>query len=216
MFSETIFWVIFSAFLFWALYEKWDAKRKDYIDHPRITFWYFIFASSAIAFIHIQVLNLLIFDLIPILSTMLVISFTYVLFLILPKIKNITKVDLRVDHHYWKSLDKNYLAPKFAEVFFQQIFFGSVFLLLFENQSISHPWVIFITGATFVLAHIPLFVLQGKKIGTFYLLWSVVGAPLFVYVLLATNSLWYTISLHMLFYTILSFFYWIRSEKSSV
>ena len=69
----------------------------------------------------------------------------------------------------------------------------------------------YIAVLMFVVAHIPLFVLQNKKIGEFYFAWSILGAPLFAFVLLTSHSLWYTISLHMLFYTLLASSIWILS-----
>ena len=70
----------------------------------------------------------------------------------------------------------------------------------------------FLLGSlAFIAAHIPLFILRGKKFAVFYLVWSIVGAPLFALVLFSTGTLWYSIALHMFFYTTLSAFYWLFS-----
>jgi membrane protease YdiL (CAAX protease family) len=64
---------------------------------------------------------------------------------------------------------------------------------------------------SFILAHLPLFILQGKRIGAFYFFWGILGAPIFALILLSTGSLWYTIAFHMLFYTFLSVLSWMFS-----
>ena len=114
------------------------------------------------------------------------------------------------DHHYWKLLDKKYIIPKFAEIMFQQTFFGAMILIIKDNYKLSIS-VLFLGAIMFILAHIPLFILQGKKIGMFYFLWAILGAPLFAFILLTTCSLWYTIAVHVLFYTALSVFSWLFS-----
>ena len=103
-----------------------------------------------------------------------------------------------------------YIVPKFAEIIFQQTFFGAIILLIKDNYSLSIS-VLLLGSFAFIAAHIPLFILQGRRIGAFYFFWAILGAPLFAFALLSTGSLWTSIALHMLFYTTLSGFSWIFS-----
>ena len=118
------------------------------------------------------------------------------------------KIEIGSDRAYWKLLDQKYIVPKLFEIGFQQTFLGAVYIILIDTFGLKIETILFII-LSFILAHIPLIFLQGKKIGITYLKWSLLGAPLFAFIIIATNSLWYSISVHMLFYTLLSMATWL-------
>ena len=210
MIDHPLFWILFISVIFWSFFERFDAHRKEYIDHPKFTFIYFLFSSAILLFVYPTALTLFFPRPLAIGSAILSVTLTYWLYKSLPKLFTGPKVHFPDDHHYWKLLDKKYIVPKFAEIIFQQTFFGIMILLIADNYKLSIS-VLLLGALSFILAHIPLFVLQGKRIGAFYFFWAVLGAPFFAFVLLSTGNLWYTIALHMLFYTMLSAISWLFS-----
>ena len=210
MISHPLFWIILVSLIFWSFFERFDAHRKEYIDHPRFTFFYFLFSSGILIFVYPPVATFFAFKLIPFAMAMLSLFITYRLYKDLPKLFSGPKTYFPEDHHYWKLLDKKYILPHFAQIIFQQTFFGSIILLISDNYSLSIS-VLLLGALAFIVAHIPLFILQGKRVGAFYFFWAILGAPLFAFALLSTGSLWTSIALHMLFYTTLSGFSWIFS-----
>jgi hypothetical protein len=212
MIENPLFWILLISIIFWSLFERFDSKRKEYIDHPRATFVYFVFSSLVLVFVYPEVISLYIsyssiFGLGIAVFTVFV---TFALYSTLPKLFCGPKEKFPVDHHYFKLLDKKYILPKFAEIIFQQTFFGSIFLLISDNFHLSIS-IMLLAAICFIIAHLPLFILQGKRVGIFYTGWAILGAPIFASILLSTGSLWYVIAFHMFFYTFLSAFSWLFS-----
>lgn len=212
MISHPIFWIFFISIIFWSFYERWDSNKQEYIDHPWRTAVYFIFASAILLFVQPETLRYFSFNLYAIFAFILVVLLTYILYKKIPKYFSNPKDKFVSSIHYLGILNENYIPSKLAEILFQQVFFGSV-VSIFVLSNISSLHIFAITVLIFILAHLPFFILQGKNNGAFYLAWSVIGAPLFAYVLLSTNSLWYTISLHLLFYAFLNSFVWVRGGR---
>lgn len=210
MIEHPLFWILFISIIFWSFFERFDSKRKEYIDHPRGTFAYFTFSSLILCFVYPPVFSLFTSSFFGFLVAVFSVLATHFFYTNLPKIFTGPKTGFPQDHHYWKLLDKKYIVPKFAEIIFQQTFFGAIVLLISDNYELSIS-VLLLGALSFILAHLPLFILQGKRIGAFYFFWAVLGAPFFAYILLNTNSLWYTIAFHMFFYSLLSLFSWIFS-----
>ena len=210
MTDHPLFWIIFVSVIFWSFFERFDSKRKEYIDHPRGTFAYFIFSSAVLIFVYPPVLSLYTSSLLGFLTAVATVLVTYWLYLNLPKLFSGPKEKFPEDHHYFKLLDKKYIVPKFAEIIFQQTFFGSMFLLISDNYHLSIS-ILLLAALCFILAHLPLFILQGKKVGIFYTCWAILGAPIFASILINTGSLWYVIAFHMFFYTFLSAVSWLFS-----
>ena len=207
---NSLFLIIFISLLFWGIYQKWDDKKKEYIEHPIRTFLYFFFSTLTLIFIYpnlLKVFNLSLFSFVFFIS---IVTLTFLLYKMLKSIFIGPKVDMKNDHSYWKLLDQRYILPKLSEIFFQQAFFASVSLIIIEKYGLNIEIIIGMIFS-FILAHVPLFFLQGKKIGLVYLLWSIIGAPIFSLIFILTNSIWYTASIHFLFYTILSLSTWILS-----
>lgn len=210
MISHPLFWILFVSVIFWSFFERFDANRQEYIEHPRFTLFYFLFSSGILMFVYPPVLSLFRLKFLPITAALGSVFITYWIYRSLPKLFSGPRVKFSEDHHYWKLLDKKYIVPKFAEIIFQQTFFGAIILLIKDNYTLSIS-VLLLGSLSFILAHIPLFILQGKKVGMFYFFWAVLGAPLFAFILITTGSLWYTTAFHMFFYTTLSAFSWLFS-----
>lgn len=210
MISHPLFWILFISVIFWSFFERFDSKRKEYIDHPRATFIYFVLASLILGFVYPPVFSLFKLRLLPVLTVIFSVVATYWLYKNLPRLFTGPKTKFPDDHHYWKLLDKKYIVPKFAEIIFQQTFFGSIILLIADNYKLSIS-VLLLGALSFILAHIPLIILQGKRIGAFYFFWAILGAPIFAFILLKTGSLWYTVAFHMYFYSFLSAISWLFS-----
>ena len=210
MIEHPLFWILFVSVIFWSFFERFDAHRKEYIDHPKTTFIYFIFSSAIVAFVYPPVLSFLTLKPLPLFTAVISVIVAYWLYSNLPKLFAGPKIKFQDDHHYWKLLDKKYIVPKFAEIIFQQTFFGAIVLLIADNFKLSIS-VLLLGAFSFIFAHLPLFILQGKRIGAFYFFWAILGAPIFAYILLTTGSLWYTIAFHMFFYSLLSAFSWLFS-----
>jgi len=210
MIEHPLFWILFISIIFWSFFERFDSKRKEYIDHPKSTFAYFIFSSLILIFIYPSVAKLYLPSPFGLLIAILSLLFTYWLYSTLPKIFVGHKEMFPEDHHYFKLLDKKYIIPKFAEIIFQQTFFGTIFLLIYRNYNVSIS-VLLLAALCFIIAHLPLFILQGRKVGAFYFFWAILGAPIFASILIVTGSLWYVIAFHMLFYTALSGMSWLFS-----
>ena len=207
---QSILWIILVAGIFWSIYARYDRDRKLYIDHSIFTSFYFLFSSAAIIVAQPFSLNFLRWHW----GIMCVISVVLLSFLIykwLHFFYHGPKEKFETTHQYFLLLDPKYILPKLCEVFFQQTFIGAVIsILLLNNLS---PWLVFIIASTiFVLAHFSIFILQNKTLGEFYFKWSLLGAPIFTFIILATQTLWFTIALHLLFYTTLSWFAWHRSH----
>jgi hypothetical protein len=210
MIDHPLFWILFVSVIFWSFFERFDAHRKEYVDHPRATFTYFIFSSAILIFVYPPVLSLYTSGILGFFIAILTVYLTYLLYLYLPKLFNGPKKKFPEDHHYFKLLDKKYILPKFAEIIFQQTFFGSILLLISDNFHLSIS-VLLLGALCFIVAHLPLFILQGKRVGIFYTAWAILGAPIFASILLSTGSLWYVIAFHMFFYTFLSGITWLFS-----
>jgi len=210
MIEHPLFWILFISVIFWSFFERFDAHRKEYIDHPRATFTYFIFCSLLLGFVYPPVFSFFAIHPAPFLIAIFSVVITYWLYSSLPKLFTGPKAQFPEDHHYWKLLDKKYIVPKFAEIIFQQTFFGAIILLIADNYKLSIS-VLLLGSLSFILAHLPLFILQGKRIGAFYFFWAILGAPVFATILLSTGSLWYTIAFHMFFYSFLSAISWLFS-----
>ncbi|MEI7513332.1 MAG: CPBP family glutamic-type intramembrane protease [bacterium] len=210
MIDHPLFWILFISVIFWSFFQRFDAKRKEYIDHPRATFVYFIFSSLILAFVYPPVFSFFALRPLAILTAVFSVVATYWLYVNLPKLFTGPKTQFPEDHQYWKLLDKKYIVPKFAEIIFQQTFFGAIILLIAENFKLSIS-ILLLGALSFILAHLPIFILQGKKIGAFYFFWAILGAPIFATILLSTGSLWYTIAFHMFFYSFLSAISWLFS-----
>jgi len=210
MIDHPLFWILFISLIFWSFFERFDSKRKEYIDHPRGTFAYFIVSSLILAFVYPPVFSLYTSSFLGFIVAVFTVYATYLLYTSLPKLFLGPKEKFPEDHHYYKLLDKKYIVPKFAEIIFQQTFFGSMVLLIADNHHLSIS-VLMLAALCFILAHLPLFILQGKKVGMFYTSWAILGAPIFASILLSTGSLWYVIAFHMFFYTFLSAISWLFS-----
>ncbi|MEI6480111.1 MAG: CPBP family glutamic-type intramembrane protease [bacterium] len=210
MIDHPFFWILFVSLVFWSFFERFDSYKNEYTEHPRFTIMYFLFSSGIIMFIYPPVLEYFYPKPLALLAALASIVSTYWLYKNLPKLFLGPQKHFSEDHHYWKLLDKKYIIPHFTGILFQQTFFGAMVLLIETNYTLSIS--AFLLGSLmFILAHIPLFILQGKKVGIFYFLWAILGSPLFALVLISTNSLWYSIALHMFFYASLSAAYWLFS-----
>jgi hypothetical protein len=207
---NSLLWICFLSLLFWGIYKKWDDKRMEYTKHPIRTSLYFFFSSLALIFLYPKIATLFEPSFFSITFFITIILLTIFLYKILKKIFIGPSQGTQTDYTYWKMLDQKYILPKLIEIGFQQTFLGAVYIILLDIFSLEIKTVIFIM-LSFILAHIPLIFLQGKKIGMTYLKWSILGAPIFTFLIIATNSLWYSISIHMLFYTLLSLSTWIFS-----
>ena len=205
---NSLLWIGFLSLLFWGIYQKWDEKRMSYTEHPVRTSLYFFFSSLALILVYPNIANLFKPSFLSILFFIFTIALTFFLYKVLKSLFRGPKDDFQTDHAYWKLLDQKYLAPKLFEIGFQQTFLGAVYIVLIETFTLKTEIIILIILA-FILAHVPLIFLQSKKIGLTYLKWSIIGAPLFAFIIIATNCLWYSISIHMLFYTLLSMATWL-------
>lgn len=202
-----LLWIAFLSLLFWGIYQKWDEKRMSYTDYPIRTSLYFFFSSLALILVYPNTATLFQPDILSGLFFICVVLLTFFLYKVLKSLFRGPKIDIGSDRAYWKLLDQKYILAKLFEIGFQQTFLGAVYIILIDTFTLKTETVIFII-LSFILAHVPLIFLQGKKIGLTYLKWSLLGAPLFAFIIIATNSLWYSISVHMLFYTILSMATW--------
>lgn len=195
-----LFWIIFISLIFWSFYKKWDEDTDKYINYPYITTLYFLFASGVLIFLNPVALRYLVFDKLGVIFLSSVIVLTFLLYKVLRLIKKPIRDKNFFD--YFELLDVRYIFPKLAEILFQQIFFISVFLL--SLSFFGEILTVWVTVLAFVLAHLNLFFFQGKKIGLFYFAFAVIGAPIFILLIIETQVLWYSLALHMLFYTVLS------------
>jgi len=203
-----LLWIAFLSLLFWGIYQKWDEKRMSYTDNPIRTSLYFFFSSLALILVYPNTVKLFVPDILSSLFFICVVLLTFFLYKVLKSLFRGPKIDIGSDRAYWKLLDQKYILAKLFEIGFQQTFLGAVYIILIDTFTLKTETVIFII-LSFILAHVPLIFLQGKKIGLTYLKWSLLGAPLFAFIIIATNSLWYSISVHMLFYTLLSMATWL-------
>jgi hypothetical protein len=205
---NSLSWICFLSLLFWGIYQKWDEKRMSYTQNPIRTSLYFFFSSLALILVYPKITKLFQPTLFSILFFITIISLTFLLYKILKILFRGPKTETYSDHAYWKMLDQKYIPPKIFEIGFQQTFLGAIFIVVTEKYGLNIETILFFI-LSFILAHVPLIFLQGKKIGLTYLKWSILGAPIFVFLIVTTNSLWYSISIHMFFYTMLSFVTWI-------
>ncbi len=208
--SNPIFWIFFMAILFWSLYHKWDEKRKNFVKYPILTSLYFFVASIILVVFYPPVLDYLKFDFVGFSFVFSVFVLNFFLYKFLKEMFRGPRDSKLSFFEYYKILDDDYVIPKFTEIIFQQVFFVSVFLIAFSNFS-EIVTVIFALSA-FVLAHLNLFLFRKKSEALFYLIFSVMGAPLFLFFVVATGSIWVSVSLHLLFYIFLSSFAWIFSR----
>lgn len=205
-----LLWITILSLLFWGIYQKWDEKRMSYTDNPIRTSLYFFFSSLALILVYPNIAKLFQPTLLSALFFISVVALTFFLYKVLKSLFRGPKIDIGSDRAYWKLLDQKYILAKLFEIGFQQTFLGAVYIILIDTFTLKVETAIFII-LSFILAHVPLIFLQGKKIGMTYLKWSLLGAPLFAFIIIVTNSLWYSISVHMLFYTLLSMATWMFS-----
>lgn len=199
--------VIFLSLVFWGIYQKWDDKKLEYTRHATRTSLYFFFSSLALIFLYPKIGTLFQPTILSSLFFITVLALTFILYKILKDIFRGPNLDISTDRAYWKMLDQKYILPKLFEIGFQQTFLGAVFIIVMDMYGLTPETITFFI-LSFILAHVPLIFLQGRKIGLTYLKWSIIGAPIFTFLIIITQSLWYSISIHMLFYTLLSLFTW--------
>ncbi len=208
---QSLLWIFLIAGLFWSIYEKYDHNRKLYIDHSIFTGVYFLFSSAAIMVVQPWTINF--FPLRPneIILVIFTLLFSWLLYKWLRFFYRGPKEKFETTHHYFLLIDPKYIPSKFCEIVFQQVFIAAVISIL--QQAKMATWLIFIICTIiFILAHFSLFILQNKRIGEFYFKWSMVGAPIFILIILISQSLWTTIALHNFFYTLLSWQAWRQSH----
>ena len=203
-----LLWIAFLSLLFWGIYQKWDEKRMSYTEHPVRTSLYFFFSSLALILVYPNIAKLFQPTFLSALFFISIVALTFFLYKVLKNLFRGPKIDIGSDRAYWKLLDQKYILAKLFEIGFQQTFLGAVYIILIDTFTLKIETVIFII-LSFILAHTPLIFLQGRRIGMTYLKWSLLGAPLFAFIIIGTNSLWYSISVHMLFYTLLSMATWL-------
>ena len=205
-----IFWIIYLSLVFWSAYHKWDEKREKFVEYPISTFWYFAVASLILIVFYPKTLGYFNFEPVGIIFLILVLLLTSALYKILKKLF------VGPAHHpwtffeYYKILDTKFILPKLSEIIFQQTFFISIFLI--SVQSFSFKMAILVVVIAFVLAHLNLFLFRSKSEALFYLIFSSIGAPMFLILILLTGSIWFSVGFHMLFYTFLSSFAWICTK----
>lgn len=199
-----IFWIVYLSLIFWSLYQKWDEKTDKYIEYPYLTTLYFVFASLVISVFFPRIFNFLSFDLKGILILITVVIFTFLIYWLLKKINN-KKINWPF-YDYFQLLDTRYIIPKLAEIIFQQVFFVSIFVL--SLNYFGNNTTIIITILAFVLAHLNLFLFRSIREAVFYFLFAIVGAPIFIILIMNTEVLWYSIAVHLFFYTVLSVCAW--------
>jgi uncharacterized membrane protein (DUF485 family) len=206
--TSGIFWLIYMALVFWALYQKWDEKRDKFVTYPYITTVYFLIGSAVLTAFFPHVLNFFIWDTYGILALIGVVLMTFVLYSLLKIVRHHKSNWFFFD--YFALLDNRYVIPKLTEILFQQIFFVSVFVI--SLNTFGESLTLFVTVLAFFFAHLNLFLFRGIREAFFYLIFSLFGAPIFVMFLIYTEVLWYSIAVHMFFYTALSFVAWIWGE----
>lgn len=200
-----IFWIIYLSLVFWTIYQKWDEHKDKYTAHSVLTISYFIIASLIISVFFPFIFNFFSFDKIGIVLVTAVLVLTYAVYEVLNKIKK-KKIEWPF-FDYFQLLDKRYILPKFAEIIFQQTFFVSIFII--SLNSFGQTTTLVLTTLAFVLAHVNLFLFRSLKEAVFYFLFAMIGAPVFVLLVLGTEVIWYSLALHMMFYTALSIIAWI-------
>lgn len=202
--DNTIFWLIYIALIFWAFYQKWDEKKDKYISYPYLTTLYFLFASSVISVFFPHIINFFAPDKNGILILAGVLIFTFIVY---KSLRRLNKKEIKWPFYdYFQLLDERYIIPKFSEIVFQQTFFVSIFIISLNSFDINTTLTI--TTLAFVFAHLNLFLFRTFREAVFYLLFSMVGAPIFILLIVNTEVLWYSIALHMFFYTCLSMMAW--------
>ena len=210
-----IFWIIYLALIFWSFYQKWDEKKDKYLEYPYLTTLYFIFASGVISIFFPHIVNFFQPDKFGILILIGVLISTYLLYKSLKSVND--KKIVWPFKDYFQVLDERYIIPKLFEIVFQQIFFVSIFLI--SLNTFSETTTLVFTVLAFALAHLNLFLFRSIREAVFYLLFSIVGAPIFVLLIINTEVLWYSIALHLAFYTLLSLGAWtwnvFKSSKTS-
>ena len=202
--ENSIFWLFYIILIFWSIYQKWDEKQEKYISHPHLTSLYFLGASSVLLIFFPHALSFFTYDIIGIFIFIGIILFTYIVYKVLRLISNQESNWFFYD--YIQLLDSRFILPKLFEIIFQQIAFVSVLVLAIS--SFGEAVTLLATVFVFVLAHLNLFLFRSIRESVFYLLFSIIGAPIFVLLLINTESLWYSISVHMLFYTLLAMSAW--------
>ena len=190
--------------MFWSIYQKWDEKTDKFVSYPYLTTVYFLAGSAIMGLFFPHVFNFFQPDRFGILTLIGVILLTFFIYKVLNKID---RREIRWPFKdYFQFLDERYIIPKFAEIIFQQVFFVSIFVISLD--SFGGNITLMITVAAFVLAHLNLFLFRSFREAVFYLLFSIVGAPLFILLIINTEALWYSMALHLLFYTFLSVVAW--------
>jgi hypothetical protein len=202
--ENSFFWLIYIVLIFWSLYQKWDEKKDKYIEHPTLTTIYFFGASVILSIFFPTVLRFFNFEISEIIVLLGVLAGTFLIYKILRLISKQESNWFFFD--YIQLLDTRFIIPKFAEIVFQQIAFLSVFILSLET--FGEAVILITTVLIFIIAHLNLFLFTGKREAVFYLLFSILGAPTFILLIIHTEALWLSISAHMVFYTLLSISAW--------
>lgn len=205
--ENTFFWLVYLSLIFWTLYQKLDVKMDKYTKRPYLSTFYFLICSGVLLIFFPHAINFFRWDILGIAAFIGVILFTFILYKILNKIK---KPEIKGPvFSYFQLIDSRYILPKVSEIIFQQIFFVSVFVLSIETFGLENS--LYITIGIFIVAHLNLFVFQSFRRAMFFFLASMVGAPIFILLIINTEMLWYSMSIHLLFYTVCSFVYWVVS-----
>jgi hypothetical protein len=106
------------------------------------------------------------------------------------------------EHAQWSIFDERYIAPKFMEVLFQELFVSGLITILI-NYDISLMSIILGFSVIFSIMHMPLFLFHSWQWSTFYTVSAFLSAIVFpLSVFLFRYSFFVNISIHWIYFLI--------------
>ncbi len=215
LFYQIIIW-IFLWFVGWGGWYLLPKNKRDYINNYIIVSIYFCFISFILIYIFRNILDNLTKNLsfFPIIILLVFFLFNFLIFFLTNKYlrKPIEFIDKYSTVHFLK-MDYRYLLSKSFEIFFQQVLIITlVFILYYQNFSLT--WITIIFMIMFGFAHIPRLKIGRDIFGLIIFVASIISSFLFPYLVLNLRYGYiYTFILHWLFYTNKGILFWIMKSK---
>lgn len=210
IFIDIIIWVSFWLIV-WGGYFYLIRRRINYISRPVITSAYFLIFSLPAIYVSKELL-------IPLLKAFSIIPFVVLFFVLVGTVVSYhfskkhlqppTKLIEKYPNASFLRMDYRYVISKSCEIFFQQVMIV-IFVLLLIDYGLS-IWQIILTFLVFFgVVHVPLIKLEGKVMGYFFTLSSLVSALVFPPLILLFNyGFVYSYTVHWAFYTFSAVLFW--------
>lgn len=214
--SDGILIWIFMWALFWGVFDYYLRPRGvDYTSHCAVTSVYFLSAAAIIIYLFWDYFRGLIggFIITPFYALGAALVFDAALYWFMNRYKEISEFIYSHRQMPFLLMDYRYIISKLSNIVFQQALIVLLALLLADNGLRMSGITIAFT-ILFVSGHIPMLQLDGRGIGSFFIVAAACAALFFPVLILRVHyGFVYAFIAHQAFYMISGLFFWFYFKK---